>query len=248
MNFIRSVLFFVFYAIMFILLGIFMIPCYFAKNKKAASYLAIKWNEFLIFSMKYICGIKYKVEGLENLPKDKNYIVVSKHESAWETYFYLPLFKSFNGLCTSFVLKQELLRIPILGWGLKICGNIAIDRSLGVKSLKKTIEEAKKTVLGEQRNLVIFPQGTRTPIDANTTEYPYKVGFLAIAKELKLDLIPVAINTGKFWAKKQFCKKPGEVTIRILPPITFNEIENANKHDVLKNIENIIETNSKELL
>lgn len=248
MNFIRSVIFFIFYIIMLILLGIIMTPFYFIKNKKLASYIAIKWNEFLIYSMKYICGIKYKVEGLENLPEDRNYIVVSKHESAWETYFYLPLFKSFNGLCTSFVLKQELLWIPIFGWGLKVCGNIAINRNLGIESLKKTIDEAKKTVLGEKRNLVIFPQGTRTPIDADTTKYPYKVGFLAIAKELKLDLIPVAINTGKFWAKKQFCKKPGEVIIRILPPIPFSEIENVNKRAVLKNIENIIETNSKELL
>jgi 1-acyl-sn-glycerol-3-phosphate acyltransferase len=198
--------------------------------------------------MKYICGISYRVEGLENLPKDKNYIVVSKHQSAWETYFYLPLFQSFNGLCTTFVLKKELLNIPIFGWGLKACGNIAIDRSLGIKSLKQTIKEAKDVVLGEKRNLVIFPQGTRTPINADTTKYPYKIGFLAIAKELKLDLIPVALNTGKFWAKKQFCKKSGEVIIRILPKIDFNEVESKSKQEILDKIENIIEINSKELL
>lgn len=248
MNFIRSVLFFICFVIMFIILCLLLIPCVILRSERLTSYFAIKWNESIIWLLKVICGIKYRVEGLENLPKDRNYVVVSKHESTWETYFYLFLFKSKNGLCTSFVLKRELLWIPIFGYGLKMCGNIAINRNLGIKSLKQTIEEAKYRVLEEKRNLVIFPQGTRTPVNATIDEYPYKVGFLAIIKELKTDLVPVAINTGKFWAKKQFCKKPGEVVIRILPTIHFDEIKDLSKNEAMKKIEDLIETNSKQLL
>lgn len=244
----RSIIYIIAYILLYIVMSILLLIPIILNSGKMVDRIAFIWNKLTIFFLKIICGINYRVEGLENLPKNnENYVIVSKHQSAWETYFFLFFFKSINNRSCAFVLKKELLKIPFFGWSLKVSKNIAIDRAMGISSLKKAIKEAKYIVLEEKRNLVIFPQGTRTPPNATIEQYPYKVGFLAIIKELKKPLIPIALNTGTFWSKGQFVKNPGEVVIKILPPIKPEELISKDKNTVMQNISHLIEMESKKL-
>lgn len=242
--FIRSTVFFIFFIFSTIILFIFLLTAFLIRNNNLFKKISLSWVKLIINSLKLICKIDYKVEGTENLPKDKNYLVVSKHQSTWETYFMYCFFENTG----SFVLKKELLNIPIIGFGLKRTGHIPIDRNGGALTIKKTIIEAKKIIDNEKRNIIIFPQGTRVPIGKTTQEYPYKTGFLGIVKTLKLDMLPIALNTGCFWPKKAFIKKPGTITIKILPVIKYENILHLSKEEIINNIENIIETESNRLI
>lgn len=243
---VRSIIFFVFFVISTIILFVFLLVSSVFKNKKYIRNVALVWTKITIYSLKIICKLEYKVEGLENLPKDSdgNYILVSKHQSTWETYFLYYFFEN----SASFVLKKELLNVPVIGYGLKRTGHIAIDRDGGASTMKKTIQEAKHIIEKENRKIVIFPQGTRVPIGKNTDEYPYKSGFLGIVKTLKLDMVPIALNTGCFWSKKSFLKKPGTIVVKFLPVIKYKQISDLKKEEVIQMVENVIETESNKLV
>lgn len=243
-NFIRSFIF----SILFILstsmlFSSVLISSIFGTKKNVRMFAGL-WAKSVVWLLKITCGITYEIQGLENLPKnEEKYIVVSKHQSTWETYFLYYFFKNY----ASFVLKKELLKIPFFGYGLKKTGHIAIERGAGLSSIKKTVKEAKEKI-DENRKVVIFPQGTRVPIEKSTEEYPYKVGFYAIIKDLKTDIVPIALNSGKFWAKGQFIKNPGKIIIKILPIIKYDEISKLKKDKAIKYIENVIETECSKLL
>lgn len=245
MVFIRSIVFFVVFILSTLVLSLFMTLATITRNKKLLCEVTSDWAKITIFFLKHICKIDYRVEGLENLPgDDKNYLVVSKHQSTWETYFLYYFFKNR----ASFVLKKELLSVPVIGYGLSKTGHIAIDRKAGSSAMKKLIKDAEKIINEEHRKIVIFPQGTRVPIGKTAEEYPYKSGFLGIVKDLQLDIVPVALNTGCFWPKKSFLKKPGTIIVKILPVIKYSDIADKKKDDIINNIENIIETESNKLI
>lgn len=200
------------------------------------------WTMTNIFLLKYICGIKYKVNGEENIP-NYNCLIVSKHQSTWETYFLFQYFKKYP----IFVVKKELLSIPGIGTSLKNVGCIAIDRKDGIHSIKK-IEEQSKEILGnEKRHILIFPQGTRVPIDSSVNDYPYKSGFLNMAKANNLDILPIALNSGKCWPKGSFMKKPGTIEVKFMPVMKYEYYSTMKKSDILKLVENTIEEAQKTL-
>lgn len=245
MVFIRSLVFFIVFILSTLVLSLFMTVATIIRNKKLLCKITSDWTKITVFFLKYICKIDYRVEGLENLPSDdKNYLVVSKHQSTWETYFLYYFFKNR----ASFVLKKELLSVPVIGYGLSKTGHIAIDRKAGSSAMKKLIKDAEKIINEEHRKIVIFPQGTRVPIGKTAEEYPYKSGFLGIVKDLQLDMVPVALNTGCFWPKKSFLKKPGTIIVKILPVIKYSDIADKKKDDIINNIKNIIETESNKLI
>lgn len=245
MALIRSVIFFIVFIISTLFLSIFMTIATIIRNKKLLCKITSDWTKITIFFLKHICKIDYKIEGIENLPKNnENYLVVSKHQSTWETYFLYYFFKNR----ASFVLKKELLNVPIIGYGLKKTGHIAINRKAGSSAMKKLIKDAEQIINKEHRTIVIFPQGTRVPIGKTTDEYPYKSGFLGIVKDLKLNIVPIALNTGCFWPKKSFIKKSGTIIIKILPMIKYSDIVDKKKDEIIKNIENIIETESNNIV
>ncbi len=157
----------------------------------------------------HICGIRYKVIGKENLPQGA-YILASKHQSAWET-FKLHLIVQDPAI----VLKQELLRIPFVGWWMSRSGSIPIDRKAGAQSIIEMVGAAKRAA-AEGRPVVIFPEGTRAAVGESR---PYKSGVVALYQELYLPVVPMALNSGLLWPRDSFFKKRGLITVEILPPI-----------------------------
>ena len=165
------------------------------------------WGRFASF-VAWISGISFRLEG--NVPKGKQVIYAVKHQSAWETMvlfwvLYDPII----------VMKQELMRIPFIGWVFKRTGSIGVDRSAGMAALKKLKRDAL-IELETGRPLLIFPQGTRV---LPRTEAPYQIGVYALYSATGLPVVPVALNSGSFWPRKGIRKYPGCITLEFLPEI-----------------------------
>ncbi len=239
--FICSLIFSIIFYINTILLLFITWFCNIFRVKKISEKISKIWTGTTIVMLKYICGVKYKVEGIENIPNDKNFIIVSKHQSTWETYFLYSYFKG----CLACVVKKELLKIPGMGTSLKSVGCIAIDRNGGANALKKMLQDSKYYALEKKRSLLIFPQGTRVLPDSKVEDYPYKSGFVAIALATKLDLLPISLNSGISWPKGSFIKKPATITVKIDKLIKYEEYSKLDKIAIAKMIENVIESNQK---
>lgn len=167
------------------------------------------WQRFVGWMERNIIGLQCRTIGWEHVPKGAC-IIAAKHQSAWETLRLNVLF--YN---PAIVLKKELVHMPVWGWYAWRCGMIPIDRGGGSKSLKRMMATAHKAK-DQGRKIVIFPQGTRVNPGVKK---PYKSGVAALYKELGLPIVPVAVNSGLFWPKGAFIKKPGTVTLEFLPPI-----------------------------
>lgn len=165
---------------------------------------------FYFVVLKYLCHINYVVEGLENIPKDRTGIVMSKHQSTWETFF-LPLI--FHD--PAVILKRELLWIPFFGWGLAAAEPIAINRNNRTSAMQQLIEKGRKC-LENGRWVLVFPEGTR--VAPGVIGY-YRLGGARLAVATEHPVIPVAHNAGRVWPKRKFIKKPGTVRVVIGPLI-----------------------------
>ena len=167
------------------------------------------WARFNIWTLGIICGLKFRVQGLENIP-DQPSIIISNHQSAWETLCFQLFFPPL-----SFVLKRQLLWIPFFGWGLAAYRPIAIDRSKKVRALDQLIKQGTQR-LEEGRWLVIYPEGTRM---LPGQPGKFQIGGAMIAAKTGAPIVPVAHNAGVFWPKRSFLKYPGSIDIIIGPPI-----------------------------
>lgn len=168
------------------------------------------WARGTFFLLWLICKIRLEVRGCENLPRAGSYLVASKHQSAAET---INLLMILDAPC--FVLKKELLNIPLFGWFLRCGKAIAIDRTAGAGALKKMIIQARDSIKAG-RPIVIFPEGTRTAIGQ---KQPFQPGVVALASHTGLTTIPVALNSGLFWPKDTIIKRPGTMVIEFLPAL-----------------------------
>jgi len=167
------------------------------------------WTAVTLGLLRLLCGLDYRVRGLEHLPAGAC-IIACKHQSAWET-MAMPLVIADP----SYVLKRELLRVPLFGWYLARAGMVAIDRSGGARSLKAMVAQARP-IAAAGRRIVIFPEGTRT---APGSRRPYQPGVAGIARQLALPTVPAAVNSGLFWGRRSFLKRPGTITLEFLPPL-----------------------------
>lgn len=165
------------------------------------------------FLERHILGLDYQVRGMENLPKDGSYIIAAKHQSAYETMKLHILFKD-----PAVILKKELLSIPLWGLYLKKSDPIAIDRSTPDTAIA-SIKDGAKHVKEQGRPIVIFPQGTRVPVEMSAKNKPYKVGVTRIQDATGLPIIPMALNAGMFWPKRGWLKSSGRVIFEFLEPI-----------------------------
>jgi 1-acyl-sn-glycerol-3-phosphate acyltransferase len=193
-------------------------------------YWTSRWNVFVIWAAKAVCGIRYQIKGFENLP-DKPVILLSKHQSTWETIFYLccmprPLV---------YVFKKELQYIPFFGWGISLLRMIPIDRSKGKDAFAQILEQGKKR-LDNGQWIIMFPEGTRTPVGQ---QGKYKGGGARLAVETNTLVVPIAMNSGECWPKNSFIKKPGLITVSIGPPISS---EGKNPFELMQQVENWIES------
>jgi len=163
------------------------------------------WARSMIWWLRITCNIRHEIKGLENIPTTPS-IILAKHQSAWETLAFQAIFPT-----QVYVLKRELLWIPIFGWGLAMSSPIAIDRSAGREALKKLVAQGKAR-LTKGLWVVIFPEGTRK---APGERGKYHIGGAWLATHTETQVVPVAHNAGKFWAKNSFIKKPGVIQIHI---------------------------------
>lgn len=172
--------------------------------------LTVGWPRLAIWGAKVILGIDWQVKGWENLP-DAPAVVLSKHQSAWETMFFAGYFP--RDVC--FVYKRELHRVPFFGWGLALLRMIPIDRAKGRDAVEQVIRDGKER-LREGRWPLLFPEGTRiAPGKAGR----YKMGGTLLATAAGAPIIPVAHNAGERWPRQAFLKKPGLITVSIGPLI-----------------------------
>ena len=167
------------------------------------------WAPLVMWFVWHLLGIRYRVVGGENIPAGPA-VILSKHQSAWET---MALQVIFPPLC--FVLKRELLKVPFFGWGLAQIPGIAIDRTAGKDALAQVVEQGRAR-LAEGFWVVVFPEGTRV---APGMTRRYKPGGAWLACKAGVPVVPVAHNAGEFWRRNAFLKRPGEITVSVGPAI-----------------------------
>jgi 1-acyl-sn-glycerol-3-phosphate acyltransferase len=167
------------------------------------------WIAFVLWWLRITCGLTHRVVGLENLPAGP-VIIACKHQSSWETLAFTLLFSDI-----AIVLKRELLFIPIVGWAMARAGNIAVSRGDGASALRGLVKQAKASI-ADGRSIVIFPEGTRA---APGHQRPYRVGTAALYRQLGVPVVPMALNSGLFWGRRKWIKRPGTITLEVLPPI-----------------------------
>ncbi|MGH1376545.1 MAG: 1-acyl-sn-glycerol-3-phosphate acyltransferase [Alphaproteobacteria bacterium] len=190
------------------------------------------------FLEKYILGLTYEIRGKEHLPSNTACIIAAKHQSAYETFKLHILFND-----PAIVLKKELLKIPLWGQYLAKSDVIAIDRS-SPKIAIKSIQDGARRVAAQGRQIVIFPQGTRVATEVSAQQKPYKIGVVRIQEATALPIIPLAMNTGIFYRKHSWCKKPGRVIFEFLPPIP----PDGKASDILRSIEMQVEEKTSRLM
>jgi len=180
------------------------------------------------FCLNFFLSVKIIVKGKENIVTNSKFFIASSHQSMFETFFLQTIFNS-----PVFILKNELLKIPIFGWYLKKIGSISINRNITTKDNLGFFDEISKFINSSDRPLIIFPQGTRlSPEDRS----PFKKGAGRIYKELNIKCQPVAINSGKIWPKKGTKKINEILTVSILDPIEAG----LDKDIFLKKLQNTI--------
>jgi len=167
------------------------------------------WSKAVLWWLRVTCNVRFEVEGREHLPA-RPAVVLAKHQSTWETLAFQSIFPA-----QTWVLKRELLHIPLFGWGLAMCSPVAIDRAAGREALRQVIDQGKER-LAQGFWLIIFPEGTRV---APGTKGRYAVGGAMLAEKAGAPVVPVAHNGGEHWPKGRFLKLPGTIRVVIGPVI-----------------------------
>jgi 1-acyl-sn-glycerol-3-phosphate acyltransferase len=182
------------------------------------------WSRLVVLLAKAILGIRWRVEGSEHLPARPS-IILSKHQSAWETLAFQVIFPP-----QVMVLKRELLWIPFFGWGLALMSPIPINRSRGRAALRRIARRGRER-LSQGFWVVVFPEGTRV---APGSTRAYHLGGAWLACESGAQVVPVAHNAGLFWPRNAFLKRPGTVTVRIGPPIDASNRDAKTVNELAK--------------
>ncbi|MCK0196497.1 1-acyl-sn-glycerol-3-phosphate acyltransferase [Ancylobacter sp. 6x-1] len=180
------------------------------KDPVAVRRVSRLWAGGILNGLKVLGGVGHREIGTANRPATPA-LYVSNHQSAWETIAFAVLVPD-----VAVVLKEELYRIPVFGWFLKCSPMIDIDRAGGATSMKKMFRESREA-LAAGRSLLIFPEGTRQPVDATRAEFHR--GVLLLYKALKVPVVPVAVNAGLHWPARRFAVRSGTIAVSYLPPI-----------------------------
>ncbi|HZJ11575.1 MAG TPA: lysophospholipid acyltransferase family protein [Methyloceanibacter sp.] len=229
----RSLLFNVLFYVTTILFVVLGSPLLFAPRGWAMAALAVH-GRFELWLLRAIVGTKLEVRGAEKLP-NAACLVASKHQSAWETFALIPLFRD-----PALLMKRELFWIPFHGWFSRKFEMIPVDRDKGPAALRRMLREAKKRV-ADGREIVIFPEGTRRAPGAPPD---YKTGVVLLYDALGIPCVPVALNSGVFWPRRSLERRPGTIVVEFLDPIP----PGLKKAEFLKRLTDAIETASTRLL
>ncbi len=181
----------------------------FLMPRAAIMHVGRRWARSSIWLMRVVCNTQVEYRGLEKIPPGP-LIVASKHQSTWETFALLQFFDQ-----PLFMLKRELLWIPLFGWFLIKSRMIGVDRGTGGRALLAMARRAAEAVR-RGRQLIIFPEGTRTPVEAPPS---YKSGVGLIYADCNVACLPVALNSGLFWPRRTFMRYPGTLVVEFLDPL-----------------------------
>ena len=210
MPLIGSVIFNAFFYLSLIPITTIIISLYFFISTKRLQWLGAMWIKVVLNALKFLCGVSWKVEGIENIPNTPC-IVVSNHQGQWESFFLQTLF-----IPSTSIIKKELLLIPLFGWALRCMKPITLNRLNRVSSLKKVI---KKGVIKLKNgfSIILFPEGTRISPEKGIQPFARSCGLLSVKSGFPV--LPICHNSGKYWKNKKFIKSPGKVVLRIGEPI-----------------------------
>ncbi|MDB5526578.1 MAG: acyl-phosphate glycerol 3-phosphate acyltransferase [Rhizobium sp.] len=209
MVYLRSGLFQLVFYVSFIVQMIIFTPIYFFLPRKTAYKIPKNWARSNLWLADKIAGISYEIEGLENLPQG-GYIISAKHQSFWDTFALIPTLHD-----PVYILKRELLWIPLFGWYAAKQKMIPINRAAKSRAIPEMVALAKEE-LAAGRELIIYPEGTRK---APGDQPDYKYGIARLYTDLKVPVVPVVQHAGLFWPRHGFRRNPGHIRIRILKPI-----------------------------
>ncbi len=194
------------------------------------------WAWSVVWLLRTICGIRFRVVGEQNLPAPgMPALIAAKHQSAFDTIIWLGLLPA-----PAYVLKQELLRIPVYGLLARHAGMIAVDRAAGASAMRHLLRAGQEAAAAG-RQIVIFPEGTRV---APGDRVPYQPGIAALAAATRLPVIPAAIDSGLLWGRRAFRKRPGTITLSILPALP----PGLPRPELLARLADLIETESDRLM
>jgi len=235
MQFFKSLIFNIFLYLGLIAIFILAIPTLILPDKFTLFFGRLS-AKYIVFLLKIILNTKVIFHGLENLKKVSHFFAASAHQSMFETFaLQIPLDSPI------FILKKELLKVPLFGQYLKKIGSIEIIRETTTKENLNFFDKIKNKIKEKKRPLLIFPQGTRVKFDEQP---PFKKGVGRIYNSLNLPCIPVALNTGKVWPKNSFIKYSGDIHISFLEPI----MPGKEKNDFVKEIEEKIYSEIKKFI
>ena len=232
MQFIRSLLFTILFYLTLVLVFVLAIPTLILPSKSTLVCGKILAH-MIIYLLRFVLGVKVTFSGIENLNKNERFFVASAHQSLLETFILqAPLQYPI------FILKKDLLKIPLFGWYLKKIGSIDIIRDTTTKDNLNFFDKIKNNIESSKRPLLIFPQGTRVKFGERL---PFKKGAGRIYEALNLPCVPVALNTGKVWPKNSFLKYNHDIEISFLEPIEPGKDKNVFISDLENKIYSTID-------
>ena len=223
---VRSLVYNVLFYLMTIALMIFGLPTL-LFGPAGIEALARLWGAISVWLLDKICGLKLEYRGLENIPTG-GYILASKHQSFLETFALLRYAPDF-----AIILKRQLTYVPLFGLYLIVSKQIAIDRGAGMKALQQLVAAAKP-VLAAGRQIMVYPEGTRRTPGAPPR---YKQGVAFLYAESDAPCLPVAVNTGLFWRRREFSRRPGVAVVEYLPAIP----PGLKRADFARKLQDVIE-------
>jgi 1-acyl-sn-glycerol-3-phosphate acyltransferase len=233
MNLVRSLLFNVAFYGWTTICGAVFVPTFVLPRPVLRACLII-WARGIRWQLATIVGLTAEFRGTGNLPAGP-VVLCAKHQSAWETIMFIEYLAD-----PVYVVKKELLRIPLYGWCAWKANSIAVDRQGGGSALKAMVAGVREA-LAAGRQVVIFPEGTRTEVGARQ---PYHPGIAAIAAKVDAPVVPVALNSGLFWGRRSFVKRPGRIIVEFLPAMPSGMRSRA----FMQELEHRIETASAALI
>lgn len=232
----RAIVFWLLFCLSMLCFGLVLFASIPFTSKETRYSIVKGWCRTAIDLMRIICGVRYQITGMENVPTQGPVILLSKHQSAWETLAFFALVPRR----LSYIYKRELHRLPVFGWGLASLGMFSVNRADGRSAFAEMKREVPK-FFANGWALILFPEGTRT---APGTVVKYKTGGARIAIDTGAPIIPIALNSGECWPKHSFLLYPGEIKVVFGRPISP---AGKTAHELNEEVQNEIEGEMKNI-
>jgi len=231
----RSIVFVIWMYGWMAILGVLALPTLLLP-RAALLWFIRTYARLILFGLRWFCGVKVEIRGQEHVPGGP-VLIAGKHQAMLDVFIPFLIFRD-----PVLVMKRELLWYPVLGWYAVKARMMAIDRAGGAKTMRKMLAAAEVRVNGESRQMLIYPEGTRSPPGAKPSYKP--AGIRAFYKSLKLPLVPLATNAGLCWPARGLTRSPGRVVYEVLPPLTADLDPKA----MLGDLETVLEAGCDRLL